>query len=112
MFGEFALLFRVLDYCQRIGASRVYPLQAATPAAVSRTVVDDSSLEHGRNVDDVDERNRSVVTRTSSVNDTHVWLKYEVRKLLGGDTAVASHALMVAVYILIVSYASSIRNGF
>jgi hypothetical protein len=115
MFGEFALLFRVLEYCQRLGASRVYPLQAAMPAAASRTVVDDSSLEHGRDVDDVDdvdERNYSVVTSNGSVNDTHAWLKYEVRKLLGGDNAVATHALMVAIFVLVVSYASSIRNGF
>jgi hypothetical protein len=112
MFGEFALLFRVLEYCQRLGASRVYPLQAAMPAAASRTVVDDSSLEHGRDVDDVDESNYSAATGTGSVNDTHEWLKYEVRKLLGGENTVATHALMVAIFVLVVSCASSIRNGF
>jgi hypothetical protein len=38
--------------------------------------------------------------------------KYEVRKLLGGDNSGTTYALVVAVFVVVMTYASVIRNGF
>jgi hypothetical protein len=105
MVGKFALLLHVLEYFHKIGVSRVHP-----PLAASLTAVVDGSFksEHG-----VDEKERSAATRTSSVaNRAREWLNSEVRKLLGGANSVATHALTVAVFMQVVSYASTIRNDF
>jgi hypothetical protein len=95
------------------------PISVAPEAEPHRAVGNNGSIE---NLRPLRTSSRSVALRTSlSANSTRISdeltigfkrLKYEVRKLLGSDNARTTNALVVAVFILVISVSSGIQNGY
>jgi hypothetical protein len=123
MVVEHMLLLRVIEYLQsrRVASTKVNQSTMILPMSPASTFEDDHhnpgpKLERvqtfGKSSDNVLTRTYSFVTGTNLETSVPHWFMYEMRKLLGGDNATTTPLLMVAVFILFMTYASAIRNDF